>query len=127
MLHRVRIAMNHKEAKLAKTEQSGTPQEAEQAVNPKLEDVLPENFPVSVILESRPAKSEWLTESWRVIGITVGSRTDGVNEQPKLINRVGDVSQYICNGLSVALYKDECESYYHNLISPTPRCYVVCL
>jgi hypothetical protein len=111
--------------KLAKTEQTGTPQEAEQAVSPKLEDVLPENFPVSVILESRPAKSEWLTESWRVIGITVGSRTDGVNEQPKVINRVGDVTQYICNGLSVALYKDECESYYHNIISPTPRCYVV--
>ena len=32
---------------------------------------------------------------------------------------------YLCGGLKVTLFKDECESYYHNLMSPQPGCYVV--
>jgi hypothetical protein len=111
--------------KLDKREHTEVTQSKEQSVSPKLDDPLPENFPVSVILESRPSSSQWLTTSWKVIGITIGSRSDAVNEQPKPINKIGDITQYICDGLSVALYKDECESYYHNLMSPTPRCYVI--
>lgn len=105
--------------------QSDSEQEQPQAAKPDLGDQLPENFPVSVILESRPAKSEWIDTVWQITGVAVGSRTDAVNEKPRQIHVDGDITQYICNGLRVALYKDECESYYHNLMSPEPRCYVV--
>ena len=37
----------------------------------------------------------------------------------------GDVRQYLYRGFNVSLHLDECESYYHNLMSPKPACYVV--
>ena len=125
MLHLLSTGYTRQVVKLAKADQSDVLKQTGQGGNPELGDDLPENFPVSIILETRPAKSEWLTESWRVIGIAVGSRSDTPNEQPKAVNKIGAITQYLCNGLSVALYKDECESYYHNLMSPRPRCYVV--
>jgi hypothetical protein len=86
---------------------------------------LPEHFPVSVILESRPAKSEWIDTVWKAIAVTIGSTSDVADDQPRLIRQEGDTKLYQCSGLRVALYKDECESYYYNLIADTPRCYVV--
>lgn len=92
---------------------------------PRLEMSLPEHFPVSVILESRPAKSEWIDTVWKAIAITIGNSADRTDDAPRLIRTSGDIKYYQCSGLQVALYKDECESYYHNMMSPTPRCYVV--
>jgi len=90
-----------------------------------LEMTLPESFPVSVMLESRPAKSEWIDVVWRAMAVIIGRSTDQPDEQPRLIHTANNIKHYICDGLQVVLYKDECESYYHNLMSPTPRCYVV--
>jgi len=42
-----------------------------------------------------------------------------------LIHEENDIRHYLVTGLSVALYPDECESYYHNMMTDTPRCYVV--
>jgi hypothetical protein len=90
-----------------------------------LDTPLPENFPVSVLLESRPAISEWIDTVWMAIAVTIGSRDDQADDQPRLVRTSGAVKYFLCSGLQVKLFKDECESYYHNLISPTPRCYVV--
>lgn len=89
-------------------------------------DLGPEHFPVSVILESRPAvHTRWVDEVWSAVGIVVGSRDDTADGEPRLIHEDGGVRRYLCSGLQVALFADECESYYHNMMTETPRCYVV--
>jgi len=86
---------------------------------------LPEDFPVSVLLESHPAISEWIDIVWTAVAVIIGSRAEQTDDQPRLVRTSGEVNYYLCDGLQVKLYKDECESYYHNLMSSTPRCYVV--
>lgn len=89
-------------------------------------DQIPGNFPVSVIMQRSPSSvSAWSDYYWEAVGIAVMSNEDRVANQPKLIHESGDIKQYLYPGYKVRLYVDECESYYHNLMSPTPRCYVV--
>lgn len=108
-----------------KTDQSSAAVTKARLEQPTLNDELVEGFPVSAIMESRPSISSWLATSWRIIGIVVGWRESPDDGKPVAVNANGEVTRYLCNGLRVALYKDECESYYYNLISPKPRCYVV--
>ncbi len=42
-----------------------------------------------------------------------------------LLREEDGVAFFLVGGLHVRLYADECESYYHNLRSPTPRAYVI--
>jgi hypothetical protein len=81
------------------------------------------HFPVSVILERRPAVSRWADHVWTAAGITVGGRTDAPDAQ--LIREDRGVSYFLIGGLDVALHADECESYYYNLVSDSPRAYVI--
>jgi len=81
------------------------------------------HFPVSVILERRPATSRWIDHVWSAVGITVG-RQEG-RGGPRLIREERGVTHYLVGGLEVALHVDECESYYYNLVSDNPRAYVV--
>ncbi len=81
------------------------------------------HFPVSVILERRPATSRWADYVWEAVGITVG-RQPG-DREPRLIREDQGIAHYLVGGLDVALHVDECESYYYNLISDHPRAYVV--
>jgi hypothetical protein len=37
----------------------------------------------------------------------------------------GEVEHFLVTGLSLRLHVDECESYYHNLMSPEPGCFIV--
>ena len=80
-------------------------------------------FPVSVILERRPAVSRWADYVWSAAGITVGQHLGG--PAPELLRDDQGVSLYRVGGLHVSLHADECESYYYNLISENPRAYVV--
>ncbi|MGB1108740.1 MAG: DUF3305 domain-containing protein [Gammaproteobacteria bacterium] len=89
-------------------------------------DLGPEHFPVSVVLESRPpVHSQWVDEVWSAVGVVVGSRDDGQSGELQLVSDAGGVKRYLSTGLQVALYTDQCESYYHNMMTETPRCYVV--
>ena len=36
-----------------------------------------------------------------------------------------DIEQFLVTGLTLRLHVDECESYYHNLMSPEPGCFIV--
>lgn len=80
-------------------------------------------FPVSAVLEKRLSVSPWADAYWKAVGILVGE-----SSHPKmtLINSRDGVEQYHYSGLHVSLFVDECESYYHNMMSPQPGCYVVC-
>ena len=83
-------------------------------------------FPVSVIIERRPTRdNKWVDHTWSAVGITVRSGEAAADEGPVLVREEGDVALYMFNGLDINLYRDECESYYHNMMTDTPRCYVV--
>ena len=98
----------------------------------------PSRFDVSVIMERRRVRNNrWLSHSWRAVGITVGSgsaedRPDGPRlcragavDNPTTIIEGPDAAQYRWTGLTVELFVDEAESYYHNLMVGTPGCYIV--
>lgn len=84
---------------------------------------LPDRMPVSVIMEKRPCDNAWVDFSFAAVGvISDDAPQDG---QARKIHQQDGIEQYLYPGLSVQLYEDECESYYHNLMSPQPGCYVV--
>jgi len=83
---------------------------------------IPSTFQVSVIMESRPAQSQWVERYWQAIGVTVGEAPAG---KPELIFDGGGIQRYRHTGFIVELFKDECERYYHNLMAPRPRCFVI--
>ena len=86
---------------------------------------LPNRLPVSIIMECRPSSSEWASEYWQAVGVVVGSRSNDSNNKPHKIYDEQGVQRYLHPGFWLKLHVDECESYYHNLVSPTPRCYVI--
>jgi len=84
---------------------------------------LPDRMPVSVVMEKRPCDNAWVDFSFAAVGVISGDASqDG---QARKIHQQDGIEQYLYPGLSVQLYEDECESYYHNLMSPQPGCYVV--
>lgn len=87
---------------------------------------LPETFDVSVILEQRPSSSPWADNQWEVVGVSVGSvqAEPGIRWAVKIFEQ-GEVHRYRVSGFKIQLHADECESYYHNLMSATPRCFVI--
>jgi len=80
-------------------------------------------FPVSVILERRPAASQWAEYTWNAAGITVGRQTE--DRILRAIREEDGVAYFMAGGLHVSLHVDECESYYFNLVSDAPRAYIV--
>ena len=74
-------------------------------------------------MESTPSSSPWLDISWGAVGIC-RLREQDQNQQEKRIQQ-GDKTQYVYSNLSLRLFLDECESYYHNLMSPEPSCFIV--
>lgn len=92
------------------------------------EKPLSSSFPVSVIMQKKLSDNAWVDEIWEAIGVTVGERGDLDNDaekNAKIIFQQDDVTQYLNTGFYLELFVDECESYYYNLISPAPRCFIV--
>jgi hypothetical protein len=80
-------------------------------------------FPVAAVLVRRKSNSRWIDHSWNVTGIAVGRHADNTETRP--IRGSDDEAFFLVGGLDLALFVDECESYYFNLVSETPRAYVV--
>ena len=82
-------------------------------------------------MESKPSNHPWADEVWDAKGV-VASADDALNpddtakgkNEVKIIHQ-GDSKQFIYSGLSIRLFLDECESYYHNMMSPEPGCFIV--
>jgi len=89
------------------------------------ENALPALLPVSIIMEVRPSVSQWADEYWQAVGVTVGRSDDDNAQSPRLIFEQGQTRRYLYSGFYLKLYVDQCESYYHNMISPEPRCYII--
>jgi len=86
---------------------------------------LPECFPVSVMMERRPSSNEWVDFHWEAVGVSVGARPEEDGQQVVVVSQGDEISRFLHMGFTLQLYKDECESYYHNMMSPNPRCFVV--
>ena len=82
-----------------------------------------DTFPVAVLMEKRPPVNQWADAYWKAVGVVVG---ESENDETRLVHEQDEVQQYLIPGLTVRLYKDQCESYYHNMKSPQPSCYIIC-
>ena len=91
-----------------------------------IDDEIPDSFTVGVIMERRRSLNPWVDELREIVAITGRDDSDAENlTTPMVINNQDDMQQLLFPGFKITLYVDECESYYHNMMSPEPRCYVV--
>jgi hypothetical protein len=73
-------------------------------------------------MEKRPSASKWADAYWTAIGLIAGAQQIA---EVTLIQEHGTTQQYLIPGLRIHLYKDQCESYYYNMKSPNPGCYII--
>ncbi|MCW8906800.1 MAG: DUF3305 domain-containing protein [Sedimenticola sp.] len=87
---------------------------------------IPADFSLSVLMVRTPSESAWLDYQWEALGV-VASQWDRTRSPrgARLVHRNGDTCHYLNDGFRLQLHIDECESYYHNLRSPSPRCFVI--
>lgn len=87
---------------------------------------LPESLPLVVIMERRQIHdNRWTDASWRAIGVAVDPERADARILRRPVHDAADVLHELHSGFLLELQRDECESYYHNLLSPKPCCYVV--
>jgi len=89
---------------------------------------LSRSFPVSVIMQKKLSDNAWVDEIWEAIGVTVGEQGDidiAQEKKSQVILQHEGITQYLNTGFNLELYVDECESYYYNLISANPRCFII--
>ena len=87
------------------------------------DDELPGQLEVAVLMEKKPSSHPWAEYSFDAVGLVV--RAGDGSRDVKRVLQEGDVEQYLVTGLRIELHPDECESYYHNLMSPEPGCFIV--
>lgn len=92
-----------------------------------VEQGLPDRFSISVIMEQSPSVSPWADEHWEAIGVSAGTFDHESSNESSVIKiyEQNGVRRFLNTGFHIQLYVDECESYYHNLMVPSPRCFVV--
>jgi hypothetical protein len=84
------------------------------------------DMPVQILFECRPAEiGKWIDHVWDAVGVVVGELPPDHREEEPVWSDESGVQQFLVGGLRLQLHVDECESYYHNLMSPEPRCYIV--
>ncbi len=84
---------------------------------------LPDRKQVAVLMEKKPSSHPWADFSYEALGVVVRDA-----EEEKSLTRVYQndaIEHFLVTGLGLQLYPDECESYYHNLMSPEPGCFIV--
>lgn len=88
------------------------------------------HFPVSVLMRYQTTQNNvWSGGQWEVSGLVVGQvgeKFAGHKRSKQAIRHDTDNTQFLWSGLTVELHKDDAESYYHNLMSDTPRAFIVC-
>lgn len=88
---------------------------------------LPESFELSILMQkSTITNNIWETEQWSAVGVVIGERDTADGSDREVIFSDANSQQLIFPGYSISLHKDECESYYYNLLSEHPRIFIVC-
>lgn len=87
-----------------------------------------QSFPVAIVVRREEIEGAfWRVPQWRVESVFSGevACTDsGVTAS--VIERSDGLLRVLWRGLQLPLYKDECASYWVNLVSDAPALYVVC-
>ncbi|MDH3387739.1 MAG: DUF3305 domain-containing protein [Gammaproteobacteria bacterium] len=92
----------------------------------ELEDfdqVLPEELTLAVLMEKQPSSHPWANFKYEALGVVV--RAAGEEKSVRQVYQNGDIEHFLVTGLTLRLHVDQCESYYHNLMSPEPGCFIV--
>jgi hypothetical protein len=82
-------------------------------------------MPVGVVMQSKASTSRWTSETWSAHAVMVAAHSDLHSREPREIFRHQDTYQILYPGFTLTLYIDQCESYYHNLMSPQPGCFII--
>jgi hypothetical protein len=78
-------------------------------------------------MERRLAHSgPWSAYQWDCVAVVCGE--DTVEHAPgvTLVSESHGRTRFMWSGMTINLYKDGCESYWYNLLSETPRLFVIC-
>ena len=87
----------------------------------------PKRFLISVLLQVRATPDNpWQSESWEIGGIVVRQENAAALPSRQTLRETTDERTYLYNGFSVELYRDDAESYYHNLMAEKPSAFVQC-
>ena len=84
---------------------------------------LPDHLNLAVIMEKQPSTHPWADFRYDALGVVVREQDEA--QSVTRIYQHGEVEHFLVTGLSLRLHVDECESYYHNLMSPEPGCFIV--
>jgi hypothetical protein len=84
---------------------------------------LPGHMSLAVLMEKQPSSHPWADFRYQAIGVVV--RDGKEDKSVSLVYQNDGVEHYMITGLELRLHLDECESYYHNLMSPEPGCFIV--
>lgn len=97
-------------------------------VNPIDDEVLTNNFPVSIVMQHRLIENNiWQAEQWEVEAVVAGGNETTGDIPERSVSRIGSIEEkYIWVNYQINLFADEAESYYFNIISDTPFVFVVC-
>ena len=83
------------------------------------------SYPITAVALRRPAANRWVSHSWHFQSALVLRREDAGGADGLMINSTEAGDEFIWGGLTLTLYPDEAESYYHNLVSPRPSLYLI--
>jgi hypothetical protein len=84
---------------------------------------LPDQLNLAVVMEKQPSTHPWADFRYDALGVVV--REEDEAQSVTRIYQDGEVEHFLITGLNLRLHVDECESYYHNLMSPEPGCFIV--
>ena len=84
-------------------------------------------FPVSIIVGFQSTcDNRWESGYWTVTGLVAGGSGKGEGIRGRPLHAGNASKQYLWTGLSIELHRDDAESYYFNIVSDTPRVFVIC-
>lgn len=84
---------------------------------------LPDSLALAVVMEKQPSSHPWAEFRFDAVDVIVGEQAPEASVTR--IHQDGDTEHFLITGLTLRLHVDECESYYHNLMSPHPGCFIV--
>ena len=88
---------------------------------------VPDSFAVTVLVEFRELQNNrWEQGRWHVAGLVAGGGDVRDADRARELHTAAKGRKLLYTGLRVCLYKDDAESYYFNLVSDSPRVFVIC-
>lgn len=83
------------------------------------------DLPISVMLEqARIERAGWSLPTWRLMGV-VAAGDSAPTPVARTVREENGRRQVLWSGLYLHLYRDEAESYWHNLLGHQPSLFVV--